>query len=406
MIDATAAARAKALLDDPALAALLTLLNPPGEETRVVGGAIRNALLDTPVHDVDLGTTLPPEAVSQRAGDAGWQAVPTGIEHGTVTLVKDGRAFEVTTLREDIATDGRRALVRFGRDFRADAARRDFTINALSMGRDGVLHDYFDGIGDLARRCVRFIGDPDARLTEDYLRGLRFFRFSAAYGNSALDAAGLAAVLRHRAGFAKLSRERIRQEVLKLLVAEHALPVIEAAEAEGILSEVLGFPLDLDIFSAALGLAEQQGCPLDAIARLAALAVSHAGEDAATWQARLRLSNAEIRVLHRLDQAMRLPEGSPRLMRYRYETEAVPALLLRAAAGIDPAAGLSVRLAEASQPAPEFLISGADIVAAGIGVGPRVGQLLAATEADWIAAGFPAGRQAQLRLLEVELRRG
>ncbi|MFN3483813.1 MAG: CCA tRNA nucleotidyltransferase, partial [Rhabdaerophilum calidifontis] len=155
----TRAAGPALLLDDPPVAALLALLNPPGEETRIVGGALRNALLGLPVADIDFATTLPPPQTMRRAAAAGWQAVPTGIEHGTVTLVHAGRAFEVTTLRADIDTDGRRATVRFGRDFREDAARRDFTINALSMGPDGVLHDYFGGRDDLAAARVRFIGD-------------------------------------------------------------------------------------------------------------------------------------------------------------------------------------------------------------------------------------------------------
>ena len=402
MIDETAIARLRALTDAPVLAEVLAFLNGDGEETRLVGGAVRNALLGVPVEDVDLGTTMLPEIVSRRAKAGGWQVVPTGIEHGTVTLVKSGHHFEVTTLREDIETDGRRAVVRFGRDFVQDAARRDFTINALSMGPDGVIHDYFGGLGDLAARKVRFIGDAGQRLREDYLRGLRFLRFSAAYGAGKLDDAGFAAVLAHRAGFAQLSRERIRQEVLKLLVAEGALPVIEAAEAEGILSETLGFPLDVPAFARALGLARQAHVTLDAMARLAAIAGPHAGDDTALWQARLRLSNAEIKLLHRLDQALRMGEASARLLAYRFGEEAVPALILRAAGGAGPADGLAADLGEAGRPVPVFRLSGADILAAGIPAGPRVGRLLAAVEARWIAAGFPEG-EAQKSLLDAVL---
>lgn len=405
MIDAAAFRRAAALAAEPVLAGLLLVLNPEREETRIVGGAVRNALLDVPVQDVDLGTTLTPDRVTVLAKAAGWQVVPTGIEHGTVTLVRAGRSFEVTTLREDIETDGRRAVVRFGRDFSHDAARRDFTINALSLGQGGRIHDYFGGLDDLAARRVRFIGDAGQRLREDYLRGLRFFRFSAAYGHGALDEAGLAAVIRHREGFMQLSRERVRQEFLKLLIAEAALPVIEIAEASGILSAMLGFSLEIPVLGAALALSAREKQPLDAMARLAALAGAHAGDGAADWQARLRLSNAEIRTLHRLHAVRVAAEASPRLMAYRFGEEAVPGLLLRTAVGIDPVTGLSTRLAEAMA-LPIFRLSGADLVAAGIAPGPRIGQALAEVEARWIAAGFPADEAVQRALLAAVLAEG
>lgn len=401
MIDSTAIARTRALLQEPVLAGLLATLNPPGEETRVVGGAIRNALIGVPVHDVDLGTTMLPEAVSMHGKTAGWRAVPTGIEHGTVTLVRDGHAFEVTTLREDIETDGRRAKVRFGRDFAHDAARRDFTINALSMGVDGVLHDYFGGAADLAARRVCFIGDPDQRLREDYLRGLRFLRFSAAYGDGKLDEVGFAAVKRHRDGYPKLSRERVRQEFLKLMMAEAALPVIR--DAEGILSEILGFRLDIETFAQAIGFARHEGIVLDAMARLAALAPEHSCDDAKIWQARLRLSNAEIGSLRRIGEAMNVGDVPPRLLHYHFGEETIPALVLRAATLIDPAGDLSERLREAKKPTPEFLLSGADIVAAGTAPGPRVGELLAQAERCWIEQGFPEARRAQEAILRAVL---
>lgn len=406
MIDTAALDRARALIAEPVLAGVLSVLNPAGEETRVVGGAVRNALLGAVVQDIDLATTLLPDEVSRRAKAAGWQVVPTGIEHGTLTLVQDGRSFEVTTLREDIETDGRRALVRFGRDFAHDAARRDFTINALSMGPDGALHDYCGGLADLAARRVRFIGDADQRLREDFLRGLRFLRFSAAYGDGKLDPAGFAAVLRHRQGFAQLSRERVRQEVHKLLMAEHALPVIEAAEAEGVLSEILGFPLDVRAFVQTLRFAGPANVDLDAMARLAALAGPHAGDEAALWQARLRLSNAEIKALNRYAQAVACEAASPRLLRYRFGDQALPALVLRAAMRVDPGQDLADSLAAARLPVPDFLMSGADILAAGVSPGPRVGKLLAETEQRWIEAGFPEGETAQKTILQTLLSDG
>ena len=175
------------LLRRPRLARLLAVLNGDGEETRLVGGAVRNALIGRPVSEFDLASTALPEEVTRRAEAAGFKPVPTGIEHGTVTVVVEGEPFEVTTLREDVETDGRRARVRFGRDFEADARRRDFTVNALSVGADGTLFDYTGGFEDLEARRIRFIGDPAARIREDYLRILRFFRFHAIYAEGAPD---------------------------------------------------------------------------------------------------------------------------------------------------------------------------------------------------------------------------
>ena len=164
----------------PPLSDVLRVLDRAGEEARVVGGAVRNALLGEPLGDIDIATTALPDEVIRRAEAAGFKAVPTGIEHGTVTVVAAGRPFEVTTLREDVETFGRHAKVAFGRDWKRDAERRDFTLNALSAARDGTIHDYVGGLADIAVRRVRFIGDPASRIAEDYLRILRFFRFHAA----------------------------------------------------------------------------------------------------------------------------------------------------------------------------------------------------------------------------------
>jgi len=195
------------LLDRAPLKKLFKALE--GEEVRVVGGAVRNALLGVEVADIDLAAAAVPEVIAAKAEKAGLRVVPTGIEHGTLTLVFDDVHFEVTSLREDIETDGRRAKVRFGRDFEADALRRDFTVNALSVDAEGRLYDYTGGLKDLAERRIRFIGDPDKRIAEDFLRILRFFRFSAAYGAGPLDAAGFEACVALRAGLGALSRERI-----------------------------------------------------------------------------------------------------------------------------------------------------------------------------------------------------
>ena len=202
-----------------ATARVLGILNGNGEEARVVGGAVRNALLKIPIGDVDIATTALPAEVMRRAKAAGIKSVPTGIDHGTVTLIVDAHPFEITTLREDTETFGRKAKVAFGRDWITDAERRDFTINGMSVDAAGVVHDHVGGLEDIGAKRVRFIGDPDQRIAEDYLRILRFFRIHAAFGAGEPDRAGYRACIRGRAGLAQLSAERVRMEMLKLLVA-------------------------------------------------------------------------------------------------------------------------------------------------------------------------------------------
>ena len=281
------------------LARLLDVLDRDGEEARIVGGAVRNALIDVAVHEVDVATTALPEEVVRRVKAAGFKAVPTGIEHGTVTVVIDKHPFEVTTLRTDVETYGRHAKVAFGRDWKEDAERRDFTINALSVTRDGTVHDYTGGLDDLAVRRVRFIGDPHKRIAEDYLRILRFFRFHAAYGPGGHpDSEGLAACIAGRDGLDRLSRERVRMEIMKLLVATHAVPTLVVMADAGLALRILGGVTYLASFvnlakvEAAIG---ARPCP---VRRLGALAVSVV-EDAQRLFERLRLSNNEhARLFH------------------------------------------------------------------------------------------------------------
>src|ERR1700710_511277 len=221
-------------------ARVLELLDGNGEEARVVGGAVRNALLQIPTGDIDIATTALPVEVIRRAKAAGIKSVPTGIEHGTVTLVIDKQAFEVTTLREDIETFGRKAKVAFGRDWVRDAQRRDFTINGLSVSSDGAVHDHVGGLDDIAAKRVRFIGDPDQRIAEDYLRILRFFRMHAAFGAGEPDRAGGLACIRGRPGLAGLSAERVRMGMLQLLGAEGAAGAGIAMEDGGLLLTLFG----------------------------------------------------------------------------------------------------------------------------------------------------------------------
>ena len=279
-------------MDDPKLARVFAALDWPGEETRVVGGAIRNALIGEPVSEIDLATTASPELVLACAKRARLKCVPTGIEHGTVTLIVEGRPFEVTTLREDVETDGRRAKVRFGRDFEADAWRRDFTINALSAGRDGHIFDYTGGLADLAARRIRFIGSARPRIREDYLRILRFFRFHAAYGEGPMDAEAFAAIIAERQGLAQLSRERVRAELLKLVVARRG-PEVAADCADAGLLGPLSAVLPIRRASRGSPPSKPRAAmrPMRSL-RLAALAVA-IGEDADRLRERLRLANDE-----------------------------------------------------------------------------------------------------------------
>jgi poly(A) polymerase len=381
---------------------VLAALDCAGEEARVVGGAVRNTLLGEPRVEIDIATTALPDEVMRRAEIAGFKAVPTGIEHGTVTLVAAGRPFEITTLREDVETFGRHARVAFGRDWQRDAERRDFTMNALSMARDGTVYDYTDGLADIDARRVRFIGDPDRRIAEDYLRILRFFRFHAAYGEGALDPAGLAACIAARDGLDRLSRERIRMEMFKLLLARHAVPVLASMSETGLLEQVLGgVPLlaslaNLTKLEAALALTP------DAVRRLAALAV-WVLEDAERLRERLRLANAEFERLASMADAWwqiapQWSEAAGRVLIYRIGRDRfVDRVLLawtRSQAGAsDQAWHALVTLPDRWAP-PAFPFKAADFMSRGVPKGPRLGAVLHAAEEAWIAADFPTDAAA------------
>jgi poly(A) polymerase len=390
-----------ALLDAPWLnsgptSRVLKLLNSGGEEARVVGGAVRNALLNVPIIDVDVATTALPEEVVRRAKAAGIRSVPTGIEHGTVTLVIDGQPFEVTTLREDTETFGRKAKVSFGRDWTGDAKRRDFTINALSVGTDGVVHDYVGGLDDIAVRRVRFIGEAKARIEEDYLRILRFFRFHAAFGTGEIDRDGYLACILARAGLATLSAERMRMEMLKLLVAVRAVDAVIAMADGGLLQMILGGVTYSGTFAAMIEAEHALGLKADPIRRLAALAVA-LPEDARRLTTRLRLSNNESKVLdsmgHRWWRLPGMDEARARRRLYRLGEERYRDRLMlawaRAGCGSDPAPWIELaRLPQRFTP-PKFPLRAADFIARGVPEGPQLGQLLTLAEDAWLAADFP-----------------
>ena len=377
-------------------ARVLELLNGNGEEARVVGGAVRNQLLKIPIDDIDIATTAVPTEVIRRAKAAGVKSVPTGIDHGTVTLVADGQPFEVTTLREDTETFGRKAKVAFGRDWARDAQRRDFTINGLSSDATGVVYDYVGGLDDIVARRVRFIGDPNLRITEDYLRILRFFRIHAAHGAGEPDRAGYLACIGGRAGLATLSAERMRMEMLKLMVAGGAAGAITAMADGGLLLPIFGGVAYTGPFAAMVSVERQLGLVPNPIRRLGALAVA-VTEDARRLGTRLRLTNAETRTLdsmgHRWWRLAGMDEARARRRLYRLGEERYRDRLMlawaRAGADTDSESWRVLATLPERWRAPKFPLKAADFIARGIAEGPALGHVLALAEDAWLAANFP-----------------
>jgi poly(A) polymerase len=375
-----------AFLGEPALAAVLTAL----PEARVVGGAVRDTLANRPVTEVDLATPQTPEAVTEALQAARLRAVPTGIEHGTVTAVSDHRGFEITTLRRDVETDGRHAVVAFTADWREDAARRDFTINAMSMSRDGAVYDYFGGIADLRAGLIRFVGDPATRIAEDFLRILRFFRFFARYGAGPPDPAAAAAIRQGTHGLAGLSVERVWSELSRILAAPDPRGAVSLMDRLGVLRAVLpegAEPSGLEQLVAA-------AAPAEPLLRLAALLTG----DAASVAARLRLSAADRDRLAALRSGpVPRPADDDAELR-RLLADAEPGLLIDrawlAGGGAPEWAALRQRLA--AQLPPVFPLEGRDVLTLGEPEGPRVGVLLRAVRQWWRDGGCVAGRDACL----------
>ena len=390
-----------AWLKQSEVARLLALLDRDSEEARVVGGAVRNALLGVPVGEIDIATTAVPQDVVRRVEAAGWKAVPTGIAHGTVTVVIDGKPFEVTTLRQDVETYGRKAKVVFGRDWMADAKRRDFTINGLSVAADGKIYDYVGGIPDIAAHRVRFIGEAPTRIAEDYLRILRFFRFHAWYGAGAPDAAGLHACIGARAGLETLSRERVRMELLKLLLAPHATPALAVMAETGLLGGVLGGVPLLASFENMAKVEAAAGIEADAVRRLGALGV-FIREDADRLAQRLRLSNAEIERLFALDCWWRVApaagDQAAHALLYHLGPKSFADQVLLAWSRSDAGAKDAEWRALATLPqrwvAPVFPLKAADFMRRGVVAGPALGAALRAAEMAWVEADFPADQAA------------
>jgi len=364
---------------------LLDALGAAEGLTRFVGGAVRDTLIGLDAEDVDCATRLLPEDTRNRIVAAGFKAVPTGIAHGTVTAVLPSGPIEVTTLRRDVATDGRHAVVAFTDEWREDAARRDFTINALSADPlSGEIHDYFGGKEDLAAGCVRFIGEPLVRIAEDHLRILRFFRFHARFGQSEPDAAALAACTARANDLMALSRERIADELLKIL----ALPTPSSAVAlmidHAILAPVLPEIESVQPLTALEAREKATGVAPDPLRRLAALLPTDP-EVAADVAARLRLSN---RARRRLVQAAERGDGDAGVhaLAYRLGVDGAADRLLL---GADDAEVASALAAIEHWQRPTLPIGGGDLIAMGLRPGPVVAATLQATERAWIAEGFP-----------------
>lgn len=369
----------------PGLDDLLVALDAAGGKARFVGGAVRDGLLGLPVNDLDIATTLDPHDVVDRLKAAGIKAVPTGIEHGTITAVIAGWPVEITTLRRDVSTDGRRAIIAYTDDWREDAARRDFTINALYADPlSGKITDFFGGIADLEARRLRFIGDADARIAEDHLRILRYFRFLARYGDDELDNEAYAACVAAANSLMALSRERIADELLKLLGVAAPIHALRLMVNGGILTPVLPEVdgVGIDRLARLMAREEAAGVAPSALRRLAALLPPDAAR-ADLVGARLKLSN---KARKRLTIAVEggLGDAPIRALAWHIGVEgAIDRLLL------DADADLSGVVALADWTPPKLPISGGALIARGLAPGPDVAKALNIVQDVWVAEGFP-----------------
>ena len=410
----------KRLVQRRSVAQVLALLNN-GAETRIVGGAVRNVLIGLPAADIDMATTLRPEQVSALANAAGYKVIPTGLAHGTVTVIANREPFEVTTLREDEETDGRHAVVRFGHDFEADAKRRDFTLNALSVGMNGAIYDYCDGLSDLTAGRVRFIGDAIKRIREDYLRILRFFRFSGDYAET-LDEDGLAASIREREGLRILSAERIHTELAKLLATRRAFDMTAALSESGLFGLLTAGVADLGRFQRVIAWEAAHDLPPDPTRRLAALGVK-TDEDVQRLAERLRLSNAEVRRMSAFARAevcfsrfSRAIDAIDLKRLFALENPVDPTCSgvtdAWAAIGEERPEGMTAegaslfeRIVSKAEAVPFFPVKGEDFVAQGVAPGIRVGKLVQTAREIWLEQGCPEGNGVRHRLIEDALRK-
>ena len=366
------------------MARLLTALGAEDGLSRYVGGAVRDELLDHPVNDVDIATRLQPDEVVRRLEAEGIRAIPTGIEHGTITAISSGQTVEITSLRRDVSTDGRRATVAFTDDWKEDAARRDFTINALLADPlTGEIFDYFGGIDDLHERRVRFIGDPLLRIAEDHLRILRFFRFHARFGEGEPDPAALEACVQRANDLMALSRERIADELLKMIAVEDPAPTVALMVERGILKPVLP---EIDASSVErlellIDAEREANIAPDPLRRIAAL-LPRNREIAESVAQRLRLSNkAKKRLGCTAEDAL---GSSPEALAYYVGHDCATDRLLLAGKTAEAEALSEWKM-------PRLPIGGGALIERGMTPGPQVARVLKALEARWVESGFPNG---------------
>ena len=364
---------------------------------RFVGGCVRNALIGAPIDDIDIATTLTPDAVVSALKAARLRAVPTGIEHGTVTAISEHQPFEITTLRRDVSTDGRRATVAFTTDWVEDAGRRDFRLNALYADADGVILDPTgQGVEDAMAGRIVFVGEPEGRIREDYLRILRFYRFYAWYGRGAPDAAAVAACAALAQGVEQLSAERVSKELLKLLAAPDPRPAVRLMGEAGVLGRVLP-PTDLALFEAMTEISP------DAVLRLSALLPDDPAQAAEVARS-LRLSNAQrYRLVEAVaDEAITtLTPAEGRAVIYRDGRQTFEDRVMRAwAAGGDAEDARRLLTLAQDWTRPSLPVGGRDLARLGLKPGPETGRVLKAFEAGWIADDFPdQGHEERLRAL-------
>lgn len=401
-------------LEDENLQRLLTALSQDGEEARIAGGAVRNALMGEKVSDIDIATTTTPDETEKRAKNADFRTVATGKEHGTITVIAGGMPYEVTTLRADVATDGRHATVLFGKDWKADAERRDFTINALYATADGQVIDLVGGLADLKARRLCFIGDADARIREDYLRILRFFRFFAWYGDGRPDADGLRACARLKEGMVRLSAERVWAELKKLLSAPDPSRTLLWMRQTGVLTVILpeSEKWGIDGVHALIEAGRDLGWTADPLLRLEAIVPPDATRMSA-MATRLRLSKAEAARLYSwaMTDSLTPATGEAALAKiaYRGDRQGIEDRLRLALASARGRAEQDANaLSEAgnylrllrfleSWEKPVFPLKGSDLAELGMMAGPRMGEALAALETEWIEGGFRTERDALLK---------
>jgi poly(A) polymerase len=399
---------AHAWMTDARTRAVIAALTEHGGAARFVGGAVRNALIGEAVGDVDIATPLVPDEVMRRLQGARLGAVPTGIEHGTITAVSGGKPFEITTLRRDVETFGRRALVAYTTDWAEDAARRDFTMNALYAAEDGTIFDYVGGLDDLTARRVCFVGDATTRIREDYLRILRLFRFHAWYGRGELDEEALAAATAEKAGMKLLSGERVQKELLRLLEAQDPSPTLATMGRAEILAQILPVGFRLPRLQRLVMVERGNALPADAVLRLAAL-IPDGVPPALKIAEALKLSNAARDRLVQAGEkderiAAALTPAEARQLIYRLGAACfLDQLLLQWAASrarANDAAWRALLALAMNWKPPVFALSGNDVMAEGIEAGPKIGAVLREVERWWVEQDFAPDRSALLSRLK------